>query len=258
MGEAEPVDESDVDGVTLGVPDADGLAVIDGVCVPVLLGEDDEDAVPDTLGVPEAVIEGVPEALCVPELLCVAVSDGVPRALGVPDGLGEPDALGVVLPLGDLLPEAVALGDGVAVWLPEPLKVRDGVPVVLGVWLRVRLGVPLLVLLPLALELILGVPLSVLLGVSVSDGVREGVGEHTDFTPTIRMPGQPRASVEKLAPELNETTGTTGWAKPATGMVLVKSDESCQSRATLDETTTRKKRDARVSTRKPTPREIGT
>jgi len=72
------------------------------------------------------------------------------------------------------------------------------------------------------------------------------------------MPGQLRASVEKLVPELIETTGAMGRAKPATGTVLLESDESCQSRATLEETTTRKKRDARVSTRKPLPSVIAT
>ena len=73
-----------------------------------------------------------------------------------------------------------------------------------------RLGVPLRVPLPLGLELMLGVRLSVLLGVSVSDGDRDGEGEHTDFTPSIKMPGQPRGSVEKVKPELLETRGATG------------------------------------------------
>jgi hypothetical protein len=143
LSEGDDVDEPDADGD--GVSDSvaftvcEGHVVIDGVTVPVCVGDgvrDDDtvmDGVRDTVAVGEgvrdvvAVIDGVRDVVAVGEGVKLPVCEGVAEGVAVGEivGGGLSVADGETVRDGELVRDGVAVGDGVA--LGDVVAEREGV-----------------------------------------------------------------------------------------------------------------------------------
>jgi len=160
----------DGDPVELGVNAGDGVPepVWDGVGVTAWLRVPVELGVPERLGV--RVCVGVLVGVRVRDCDCDCVCDCVPERACVPDSAWDGDVERVPVPEPDELPVSALLG----------VVVRDGVRVT--VWLAVLLLVAVIDAVPVPeavfdwLGVCVVVPDVVMLGVSVREGVGEGLG----------------------------------------------------------------------------------